>query len=204
MTENKINIPKDLSDPTVTVKNWVSLYSDTMYTWAYYKTGNKETAEDLVQDTFLSAYMAMSSFEGRSDPKTWLLGILKNKIAEHFRKFYRSPVLTESLETKHRTNEWLNNFFDEDGSWNKDQRPSEWAEESENLLDDAVFLSVLQNCMGKLPPNWNAAIQLKYLEERKGDLICQELQVTPTNFWQMLHRAKLQLRKCLETHWFKK
>ena len=199
-----MDTPKDLSNPAVTVKSWVGLYSDTMYTWAYYKTGNKETAEDLVQDTFLSAYMAMPLFEGRSDPKTWLLGILKNKIAEHFRKFYKSQMSTESQETDNRANEWLNNFFDEDGSWNKDQQPSGWTEESKNLLDDAEFLGVLQGCMGKLPTNWNAAIQLKYLEGRKGDLICQELQVTPTNFWQMLHRAKLQLRKCLEIHWFKK
>jgi RNA polymerase sigma-70 factor (ECF subfamily) len=199
-----MNMPNDFSDPTVRIKNWVGLYSDTMYTWAYYKTGNKETAEDLVQDTFLSACQSIHAFEGRSDPKTWLLGILKNKIAEHFRKIYRSPVLAENPETKHKTNEWLNNFFDEDGSWNKDQRPSEWIMESKNPLDDAEFLSVLQDCMGKLPSNWNAAIQLKYLEERKGDLICQELQISPTNFWQMLHRAKLQLRRCLEIHWFKK
>ncbi|MDP2338684.1 MAG: RNA polymerase sigma factor, partial [Bacteroidota bacterium] len=102
---------KDLSNPAATVRSWVGLYSDKMYTWAYYKTGNKETAEDLVQDTFLSAYQAMQSFEGRSDPKTWLFGILKNKIAEHFRKFYRSPILAESQKTDNRANEWLNNFF---------------------------------------------------------------------------------------------
>ena len=195
---------KDLSKPAETVKSWVGLYSDTMYTWAYYKTGNKETAEDLVQDTFLSAYQVIHSFEGRSDPKTWLFGILKNKIAEHFRKLYRSSILAESQKINNQGNDWPDSFFDEDGTWNKDQRPSEWAGESENFLDDREFLTVLQGCMGKLPPNWNAAIQLKYLEERKGDLICQVLHVTPTNFWQMLHRAKLQLRKCLEIHWFKK
>ena len=58
--------------------------------------------------------------------------------------------------------------------------------------------------MGELPTSWFAAINLKYLEEKKGEIICQELQITPTNFWQILHRAKLQLRKCLEVHWFKK
>jgi RNA polymerase sigma-70 factor (ECF subfamily) len=42
------------------------------------------------------------------------------------------------------------------------------------------------------------------MEEKKGELICQELGITDTNFWQILHRAKLQLRKCIELNWFKK
>ena len=58
--------------------------------------------------------------------------------------------------------------------------------------------------MDQLPSHWNAAMKLKYLEDKKGELICQELEITPSNFWQVLHRAKLQLRKCLELHWFKK
>jgi DNA-directed RNA polymerase specialized sigma24 family protein len=62
----------------------------------------------------------------------------------------------------------------------------------------------LQLCMENLPALWFSAVQLKYLEGKKGELICQELQIAPTNFWQILHRAKLQLRKCLENNWFKK
>lgn len=183
------------------VKSWVGLYSDKMYTWAFYKTGEKESAEDLVQDTFLSAFSSIQKFEGKSDPKTWLFAILNNKIAEHFRKVYRNPVL---INNKEDFNENMTGvFFDKNDRWLKEERPDNWFADESHLLDDNNFRVVLEDCMKKLPYNWHAALQLKYIEEKKGELICQELGISATNFWQILHRAKLQLRKCLAVNWFK-
>lgn len=189
------------SQPAATIKCWVDLYSDKLYTWAFHKTASKEVAEDLVQDTFLAAFQSIANFEGKSKPETWLFSILNNKIAAHFRVVYRNPVVTESHSN---SDSFFDHFFDEDGSWKKDQRPAQWEDADAHLLDDAAFVNTLQNCMERLPHSWMAAMQLKYLEEKKGELICQELGITTTNFWQLLHRAKLQLRKCLENHWFKK
>ncbi len=194
----------DISNPATTVKCWVDLYSDKMYSWTFYKTNSKEIAEDLVQDTFLVAIQSLSKFEGKSDPKTWLFGILNNKIAEHWRKVYRNPTFSESQTNTNHGESFFNSFFNSNGEWEKEERPGEWKNADTHLLDDAAFIKILQACMNKLPTNWNAALQLKFLEEKKGDIICQELGIAPTNFWQILHRAKLQLRKCLENHWFKK
>jgi len=49
----------------------------------------------------------------------------------------------------------------------------------------------------------NACIRLKFLDEKKGEQICQELGLSTTNYWQLIHRAKLQLRDCLEKYWFR-
>ncbi|MEO5501457.1 MAG: sigma-70 family RNA polymerase sigma factor [Ginsengibacter sp.] len=190
-------------NPSITIKSWVEAYSDKMYSWALYKTNNKETSEDLVQQTFMIAYQSFDKFEDRSNPKTWLFGILNHKIADHFRKIYRNPVINESDRNPEAGKDFLDTFFDADGSWIKEQRPKPWPEDA-HLFDNADFIKIMHSCMNKLPSNWFAVINLKYLEEKKGDLICQELEITPTNFWQILHRAKLQLRKCLEIHWFKK
>lgn len=181
------------TNPTEAVKCWVDLYADELYTWAFYKTGNKETAEDLVQETFLAACQSFSKFEGRSDVKTWIYSILNNKIAGHFRKKMKEPV---------SGNADLSVFFTTDGEWKAEQRPQAWPDGE--LLDDAQFREVLADCLKKLPEAWHSALQLKYLEAKKGEVICQELGISPTNFWQVLHRAKLQMRKCLEMHWFKK
>jgi RNA polymerase sigma-70 factor (TIGR02943 family) len=194
----------DISGPDTTIRSWVDLYADKMYTWALYKTSIKEIAEDLVQDTFLAAFQSISKFEGKSEPKTWLFAILNNKIAEHFRKQFRNPTITESQSGTNSGTALFDTLFDANDQWIKEQRPKEWQDDQPNLLDDPAFIKVLQACMSKLPGNWMAAIQLKYLEEKKGELICQELGIAPTNFWQILHRAKLQLRKCLEFNWFKK
>ncbi|MDR3694770.1 sigma factor [Mucilaginibacter sp.] len=71
------------------IASWVNLYTNTMYTWALYKTSNKESAEDLVQDTFLTAHQQLKKFKGESSPKTWLLAILNNKIRAHYHKKYK-------------------------------------------------------------------------------------------------------------------
>lgn len=76
----------NIDTSSVTIISWVEAYSDKLYSWALYKTKNKETAEDLVQDTFVIAFQSFNKFEGKSDPKTWLYGILNHKITDHFRK----------------------------------------------------------------------------------------------------------------------
>lgn len=194
----------DISNPSKTVKCWVDLYSDKMYSWAFYKTGSKETAEDLVQDTFLAAIHSFSKFESKSNPQTWLFAILKNKIVDYHRKTFKTPVVTESSRQVNDGGNFFDNLFDKDGAWMKEQMPGQWEPASDNLLDDRNFVIVLQLCMGKLPSNWHSAIQLRYLEEKKAEFICQELGIATTNYWQILHRAKLQLRKCLEMNWFKR
>lgn len=183
-----------------TLKKWIELYSDKLYTWALYNTNKKEIAEDLVQDTFLAAYQNIEKFQEKSDPSTWLSSILKNKIADYYRKLYKQNTITESALSKNSDI----SFFDDNNDWNKNLVPQNWNSTSENLLDDLAFKQVLQDCMSNLPNRWLSVVQLKFLKEKKGDFICQELEIAPTNLWQILHRAKLQLRNCLENHWFKK
>lgn len=179
-----------------TIKSWVDEYSDSLYSWAFYKTSSKETAEDIVQDTFIAAFRAIDKFEGRSNPKTWLFSIMNNKITDYHRSNFKKGALGSP--------ELLDNRFDSDGVWKTDEAPQLWSTEEEHLLDNPEFRSVLDKCLQKLPSTWHSAIQYKYMEEKEGSSICQELNITPTNFWQILHRAKLQLRKCIESGWLKK
>lgn len=186
----------DTTTPAMTIKSWVEQYSDNMYSWALHKTSSKETAEDLVQETFLAAFQSFSIFKGDSNPKTWLFAILNNKINDHYRSAFRNPIIPD--------NSIFKKLFDDNDQWRPDQRPQQWTEETEHLLDNTEFRLTMERCMKKLPDNWFSAVQLKFMEEKNGEHICQELGITPTNFWQILHRAKLQLRKCLELNWFKK
>jgi RNA polymerase sigma-70 factor (ECF subfamily) len=193
----------NILNPTETIKSWVDLHSEKMYSWAFYKTKDKESAEDLVQDTFLAAFQSIGKFEGKSDPKTWLYAILNRKIAMHFRITFRNSPFGENELYSADSGSLFESLFDQNDQWEKAERPEKWQEDDENLLDNEGFIKVLNACMVKLPEKWFSALQLKYLDEKKGELICQELEIAPTNFWQILHRAKLQLRKCLENHWFK-
>ena len=176
------------------LSRWVEEFTGDLYAWASHKIANPETARDLVQDTFLAAAEKIGSFHEKSSPKTWLFSILNHKIVDVYRKQAKQKV--------HHDSRILEDHFDQEGNWKPDKKPLEWFEEEGNLLDNPEFMKTLHKCMDALPPTWNACIQLKYLSEKKGDEVCQELDITPSNYWQMVHRAKIQLRDCMETNWF--
>lgn len=185
------------------IKDWVYIYSDDLFRWAFHKTGNKEVSEDLVQDTFLAAFNAFDGFKGKSHPKTWLFSIMNNKITDYHRKKFKNNTFNQSqLTGKAEDNDIFDSVFDTDGAWRSEFNPTAWRDFEVELLDDSDFRFVFQGCIGKLPDNWSFAIQLKYLEGKDGKEICQDLGITSSNYWQILHRAKLQLRVCIEKNWF--
>jgi len=180
---------------------WVQEYSDALYTWAFYKVSDKETAEDLVQDTFMAAVGAFESFGGKSNPKTWLLSILNNKIIDYYRKSASALIKAETIETR-RGMHLTDSFFDEDDGWKTPVKEPIWDDADGHLLDNHGFNKVMDSCMGNLPGNWRMALTAKYITGKDSGKVCQELNITPSNYWQILHRAKLLLKKCLETNWF--
>ena len=180
---------------TFSIDELVSNYSDELYSWAYHKTKQKEAAQDLVQETFIVAYEKLDQFKNKSSIKTWLFGILKNKIADYFRTLVKQNITRISEDN-------YSYFFDSGGKWKTNQQPQNWEEES-HLLDNPEFITILEFCKEKLPALWFSIIELKYITQKKGKEICQELSISETNYWQIMHRAKLSLRSCIDDNWFK-
>lgn len=174
------------------VQEWVQMYSGSLYRWALYKVSHKETAEDLVQEAFLAALNGYDQYDGRSTPKTWLFSILKHKIADHFRRAYRASS---------HENVAFDAYFDEYGGWISEEKPQPWPA----VVNDAQEVEIkeaLGHCMDALPARWKSVFMLKFIEEYSQEKVCQELQLSATNYWQIIHRAKLQLRKCLNKNCF--
>jgi RNA polymerase sigma-70 factor (ECF subfamily) len=176
------------------LEQWVEDYSQEMVSWAAHKVSDSDLAKDLVQDTFLAAFEKMDTFQGKSSPKTWLFSILNYKIIDHYRAKVRQPIRIE--------NTTLSTYFKGDGEWLSDKKPTKWDDEEGHLLDNDDFNEVLQKCIEALPDKWGAIVKLKYLMNKKGNAICQELGITPTNLWQIMHRSKLKLRECIDGNWF--
>ncbi len=174
--------------------SWVKIYTKDLLNYSIAKVPQKEIAEDLVQDTFLSACQSHKTYKGESNVKTWLFSILKHKIADYYRSKYKNNIEISS--------NIIEQFFDEGHHWKPGYSPIEWTNEIE-LLDDPEFSNTLKKCFDQLPEKWSSAVQFKYLEEHDSKAICSELEITSSNFWQIVHRAKLQLRNCLEIKWFK-
>lgn len=180
-------------------EKWVECYGDDMYAWAFYRTGKKTVAEDLVQETFLAALTQLKSYRGDSSEKTWLFSILKHKIIDHFRRaFVKYEKEVSSLQHDEAGELLLQKYFDRHGQWKKSERPANWHEEEDNLLDDEEFIGILRMCMKLLPEKWLSLVNLRFLEEKNTPEICKELGITSSNLWIIMHRAKLQLRDCIE------
>ncbi|TAH09832.1 MAG: DUF1492 domain-containing protein [Sphingobacteriia bacterium] len=64
--------------------------------------------------------------------------------------------------------------------------------------------SILAKCKTKLKEIQAAVFNLKYIEDLTSEEICKELNITASNYWVLIHRAKIQLRSCLESNWMLK
>lgn len=181
-------------------ERWVDEHGDCLFRYALLRVRRQEIAEDLVQDTLLAALKTAERFAGRSTERSWLVGILKNKICDYFRKLGRETSFTdmEFLDDE------LSHKFVETGFWNHDLGPKEWKPAGETSLERTEFWQTLRACLGKLPPRVADVFMLREMEQMETPQICESLQITPSNLWVMLHRARLALRECLEINWFDK
>lgn len=180
------------------LSSWVNKYTPALVNWAYNKVSSRELAEDLVQETFVAAVQSIDHYEGRSNPKTWLFSILKNKIADHYRGVYKQAY----VHAGEGDQVFFEQFFNAGESWQNAASPGEWHSSEDSLLDNESFRRVMEWCMKNLPQLWLSAVSLKYLSDMKGPQICEQLQISQANFWQILHRSKLQLRDCINEKWF--
>lgn len=186
----------DRLEPAHIIESWVDEHGDYLFRYALPRVRDRHVAEELVQETYLAALKAVGSFRGDSSPRTWLVGLLRRKIADHYRKRSREGE-GESIDT---TDLVIDAWFDDKGSWIK--WPSRCEMDPAELLQRADFWVVLENCVQALPERLAAAFTLRMMEARESEEVCKVLSITATNLWVALHRARARLRACLEANWF--
>ena len=159
----------------------------------------RELAEDLVQETLLAALRAKERFQGRSGERSWLVGILKNKIADYFRKLGWEQSFTDMAFYADESGDKF-----EDNYWIHELGPKDWRPESDEVRHRTEFWKVLRACLSKMPPRVADVFLLREVEDQDTEEICESLSISAANLWVMLHRARMALRGCLEDNWFEK
>jgi len=182
---------------TLNPETWVDQYGDYLYRFALSRVRDPSVAEDLVQETFLAALGSIKSFAKRSSPKTWLTGILKHKIIDYFRRKAKEPS-GKDVETAVQA---LEGLFDAKGHWR--EGPAEWAANPQDLYEKQEFMKVLNDCLSELSSRLASVFILREIIGETTEEICKALDITATNCWVMLYRARMYLRRCLEVSWFK-
>lgn len=159
---------------------------------------NETWAEDAVSETLLAALSKPQAFQGRSQLKTWLIGILKYKVIDGLRQRGREVVLDSGSEDEH-ADPLEHMAFTANGHFA--HAPADWGNPEQELRSQQ-FMQVMETCTQKLPPVQARLFLMREWLEMSSEEICKELALTPTNLYVQLHRARLRLRECLELNWF--
>jgi RNA polymerase sigma-70 factor (ECF subfamily) len=159
------------------------------------------SAEDAVQEAMIAAVSNSASFSGRSSYKTWVFSILRFKVIDIIRSRARETSLSASFGEEEEIADLESELFDARGHWNADSRPSTW-NDPESAYEQEVFWKIFEACLDVLPEKTARVFSMRELLGLDTDEICKELNITATNCWVVLHRARQKLRVCLDQHWF--
>ena len=180
-------------EPGLNIEQLVDQHGDMLFRYAYTRVGHHDIAEDLVQETFIAAYTARDEFSGRSSVQSWLVGILRHKIVDHHRSSARQ-------NSNQADDSWQSDFFDKSGHWINP--PVDWKSDPSAVMETDEFWLVLKHCLDNLAEPAAQAFVLRVMEELSAKDVCSDLNISDSNLWVRLHRARIQLRQCLEVNWF--
>lgn len=200
MSEAQAKSPSQSPDAS----KWLDDHGDYLFKYAVFRLRDDNTAEDALQETFLAALKAYEKFERRGSERTWLVGILKHKIADHFRRVGREAPIGEGSDEGPAHHEFFERSDEWQGHWNADYAPSDWHATPAQLIEQSEFWKVFSDCLAPLPQRTASAFTLREVDGLTSEEICDILRIKVNNLWVMLHRARLHLRNCLELNWFKR
>ena len=139
---------------------WVDEHGDCLYRYALARVRKPEVAEDLVQETFLAAVRGYEKFGGRSSVRSWLCGILKHKIIDHYRKAGRETSFTDLEFFSDESSEKFVSL----GFWKHDEGPREWQPDASEVMQRSEFWQTMRACLGKLPERVASVFSLREME----------------------------------------
>lgn len=178
-------------------ERWLEEHGNALYSFALLHLRDVQRAEDAVQDTLLAALQARERYSGSASVRTWLIGILKHKIVDAFRRQARDALIDGSEEEawERAEAERVAHEFDGAGRWGHPLY--EWGN-PESHASRRQFWELIERCLAALSPRAARLFVLRDLWEMDADAVCKELSITPSNLWTGLHRARLGMRQCLE------
>ncbi|MFQ5732835.1 MAG: sigma-70 family RNA polymerase sigma factor [Planctomycetaceae bacterium] len=174
---------------------WVDQFGDYLYRYAYSRLRDANAAEEVLQETFLAGIRFLEQFSGEGSQRAWLLGILKRKIVDYVRRrtrYERDNSFCDGDDPSAR-------LFAANGSWSE---IGVFAASPDHIVESQELWQVVRECLSHLPAGQADVFTLSVMEDMPAEDICQNLEITPNNFWVRLHRARLGLASCVGSRWF--
>ncbi len=183
-------MPSNQIDPT----KWVDSYSDYLFNYTIARVNDREMAQDLISETFMAGLKSMKNFKGDASERTWLISILKRKIIDHYRK----------SNSKKGKAEVHINYKDEEseGDWLEERVADPYDRTAEDDIQNQELGEAIYLCLGKLPEKQATIFKMKTIDGFDTETICNEFDITASNFWVIIHRARTAMADCMKKSWF--
>ncbi|APX99386.1 sigma-70 family RNA polymerase sigma factor [Lacinutrix venerupis] len=184
-------MPNHKIDPN----QWITLYSDYLFNYTVSRVSDRDMAQDLVSETFLAGLKSMKNFKGEASERTWLISILKRKIIDYYRKINSNKGKAEVRMT-------YNNDTETEGDWLQERVADPFDKTAEDSIENTELGVAINNCLEKLPTKQAQVFEMKTILNYDTEAICNELNITASNLWVIIHRARTAMAGCLEKNWF--
>lgn len=173
---------------------WVDKYADYLYNYTIVRVNDHIVAQDLISETFLAGLKSKQNFKGEATERTWLISILKRKIIDYYRKINSRKGKAE-VHISYRDEA-------DDGNWLEENAADPYDRTAEDRMENEELGMAILECLDKLPEKQAAIFKLKTIAEHDTESICKEYNITPSNLWVIIHRARKAMVACLENKWF--
>jgi len=183
--------------------DWLVEHGNYLYRYALVRVRDSAAAEDLLQETLLAGMKSYQSHQGRSSERTWLVGIMRHKVVDYFRRLARTSEFRTLNDEEQSELDLFENEGAWRGHWRADQAPVSWPADAARMLEPQEFWQTFNRCLERLTPQMAIAFTLREIDGLSSDEICEILDVTPNNLWVILHRSRTRLRQYLEAEWFR-
>jgi RNA polymerase sigma-70 factor (ECF subfamily) len=179
---------------SINPEKWVDRYADYLFNYTIVRINDREMANDLVSETFLAGLNSMKNFKGEASERTWLISILKRKIIDHYR---RNNSQKGQAEVKMQFRD-----SDNEGDWLEERVADLSNMTAEDEIENHELGLAILDCVDQLNEKQATIFKMKTIDGVDTDTICNEFEITPSNLWVIIHRARTSLAKCLEKNWF--
>ncbi len=172
---------------------WVDLYSDYMFNFTIVRVNNSEIAKDLISETFLAGLKSKDNFKGEASERTWLISILKRKIIDHYRKINSIKGKAE-VRISYKDDE-------SEGDWLEERVSDPFDKTAEDVMENEELGLAIYGCLDTLNEKQATIFKMKTIDGFDTEAICNEFNITASNLWVIIHRARKSMAECLEKNW---
>lgn len=179
---------------TLDPEKWIDNYADYLYNYTIVRVNDHIVAQEIISETLLAAWRARKNFKGKSSERTWLISILKRKIIDYYRQSKTAKEQAE-VSMSYRSPEM-------EGDWLEENIADLQDRTAEDIMENEELRLAILDCMNQLPERQAKIFRMKTIDGIDTETICKEYNITPSNLWVIIHRARKSMTECLEKTWF--